>query len=175
MEAQQIILDSARQAYEDQQLVVRDIRRAYEDQNAAAEAVGTTIGANTALANLRLAAEREITAEMEKQAGKVAAKAASQQAEQIAAMGPQSAAFGAGFAGGGTVARGGVARVGERGAETVLLPAGAQVVAAGVRGATSIDNRQSHSWSINGVSQPIDVADAVKRMLAFDRLRRGRG
>lgn len=170
-------LDQQKAILEAQEIVLEAAKQAYEDQQDAAKALGETVEANTGLENLRLAALSAQTTEMQKQVALSAqlAGVVAQQSSAVAAMGPHSAAFGAGFAGEGTVGRGGIARVGERGVETVLLPAGAQVVAGAGQGATSISNSESSTFNISDAGSPTDVVDAIRRYQSFRRITRGRG
>lgn len=76
---------------------------------------------------------------------------------------------------GGTMARSGMALVGERGPEMVYLPRAATVVPANQT--RQILNQQRSfvdNWTINGVPNPQDAAAIIRKELHFARIREGR-
>lgn len=79
-----------------------------------------------------------------------------------------------GMAEGGTVGRSGMFRVGERGPETVFLPQNSVVLPHTARVPQAVSRSETETFNIYGASQPVDVAMAVRREMAFQRLRAGR-
>ena len=74
---------------------------------------------------------------------------------------------------GGTLARGGVVKVGERGSELAILPTGTTVLPHAAVPA-NISNVSSDTWNINEANQPIDVVNAVRKYQAYRRITGGR-
>jgi len=74
---------------------------------------------------------------------------------------------------GGTLARGGVVEVGERGKELAILPTGTTVLPHSAVPA-NISNVSSDTWNINQANQPVDVVNAVRKYQAYRRITGGR-
>lgn len=79
-----------------------------------------------------------------------------------------------GMAEGGTAGRSGMFRVGERGPETVFLPQNSVVLPHTARVPQAVSRSETETFNIYGASQPVDIAMAVRREMAFQRLRAGR-
>ncbi len=79
-----------------------------------------------------------------------------------------------GFADGGIVGSGGVVKVGERGSELAVLPAGTRVLPHSALQAASVTRNYADYFTINGATQPINVAMAVRRELRFQKITQGR-
>jgi len=74
---------------------------------------------------------------------------------------------------GGTLARGGVVKVGERGSELAILPTGTTVLPHTAAPA-NVSNVSSDTWNINEANQPVDVVNAVRKYQAYRRITGGR-
>lgn len=161
----------------DAKAVKEDINRLQREEKISLDEVEAIQGRVNELVNGRVTAEELVTQELGEQLELMRqAEAIAQAAWGDESIGPPAGPAGDEFPGmatGGRVLVGGGATVGERGAERVILPAGAAVLPAGSGGAT-VNRSSTDIWNIDGSRSPIDTADQVYRRLKFDRLRAGR-
>jgi hypothetical protein len=79
-----------------------------------------------------------------------------------------------GYADGG-VTGGGVVKMGERGSELAVLPAGTRVIPHSAMQAASMSKTYNDTYNVYGANQPANVVAAIRRERAWERLRGGRG
>jgi hypothetical protein len=172
IEAQQIILDAQKAS-----------TATIQQTRAATAGVETTISANydsqAAALGTQLVTLGQINALMataQAQSAAVAANAANAASNWGSMGGIQVPSFGQapGLASGGTVTEGGVAAVGERGKELAYLPTGTMVLPHSALRAASVNRSWHDEFNISGVSQPVNVVDAIRRYQAFQRITQGR-